>query len=68
MGTPPKANSSVYVCATAGCDRAARDGWAIYRTSPKGQPFAGKCEEHFPGVPDPIVQAIERRNHGEAEG
>jgi hypothetical protein len=53
-----------YTCAEDGCGRYAGDGYAIYRTSLKGQLFAGKCELHFPGVAEPIAQAIENRNHG----
>lgn len=56
--------SSSYTCADEGCDRGVRSGHALYRVSPKGEDFAGKCEEHFAGEPEPIAQAIERRNHG----
>ena len=32
-------------CAEAGCEKTIEDG-PIFRTSPKGEPFEGKCAEH----------------------
>lgn len=37
-------------CIEPGCDRDAKDGHVIYRTSSKGQTFEGKCSRHYPWV------------------
>lgn len=31
---------------------------AIFRTSPKGTPFKGRCELHLETPPDPVVLAV----------
>lgn len=49
-------------CIHPGCSKDAKDGWAVYRVSPKGELFKGKCVDHFEGPLDAIVQAIENRN------
>lgn len=49
-------------CIAAGCKKDSRDGWAIYRVSPKGELFSGKCADHYDGPLDMIVQAIEDNN------
>lgn len=38
---------SDYTCQRPGCDRSPFNGWAIFRTSPKGGPFEGLCGEHY---------------------
>lgn len=48
---------TVHACSTEGCYRTAFDG-GIYRTSPKGEPFEGKCAEHYPGPIDPLVRDV----------
>lgn len=53
---------STYVCVEPGCTRGRDSGHALYRTSAKGELFEGKCEEHFPGLPDPVAKAVEQRN------
>lgn len=55
---------SRYTCAKDGCERGVRSGHALYRTSPKGELFQGRCEEHFDGEPEPVAQMIEDRNQG----
>ena len=52
----------MYECIELGCSRGKESGHALYRTSAKGEFFEGKCELHYEGVPDPITQAIEKRN------
>ena len=52
-----------YECIEPGCTKHPKDGWAIYRTSPKGEDFEGKCEEHFEDEIEPIAKWIEERNH-----
>lgn len=57
------------VCVEVGCSRGIATGFALYRTSPKGEMFEGKCEEHFDGEIEPIAQMVEQRNrygHGAA--
>ena len=41
------------------CGKKASDGFAIHRTSTKGAPFKGVCNEHrtFP-VPEPDIATI----------
>lgn len=57
-------NLNRFTCKEKGCERSIANGDAIYRTSPKGELFEGKCEEHYGGVSDPIVKAIEAWNKG----
>jgi hypothetical protein len=45
-----------------GCTKGRDTGHALYRTSPKGELFEGKCAEHAPDKVDPIVAAIEYHN------
>lgn len=49
------------------CGKKADDGWAIYRTSPKGVPFIGVCAEHnegrHAGAPD-VAGMIEESQRG----
>lgn len=42
-------------CIQPGCIRDAKDGHVIYRTSPKGTPFEGKCGSHFLGMPEEFM-------------
>jgi hypothetical protein len=49
---------SDYTCTFPGCIRNPRDGYAIYRTSPKGEPFAGRCEEHFERADPDLVDFV----------
>lgn len=42
----------MFQCCVPGCSKNANDGYAIYRTSPKGEPFEGMCGEHRPGTFD----------------
>jgi hypothetical protein len=49
-------------CDEPGCHNGIETGHALYRTSPKGEDWEGKCEEHFTGQIEPIAQLIERRN------
>lgn len=56
-----------FTCAEEGCSKGAATGNAIYRTSPKGQPFEGKCLDHYDGPSLDkgvigVVQAIEDDN------
>lgn len=44
-------------CAEPGCPKTIDRGDALYRVSPKGTPFVGKCGEHAKAV-DPTVRAI----------
>ncbi len=53
---------SKYVCREPGCDHGTGTGHALYRTSPKGEPFEGACRDHYEGEPDPIVSLIELHN------
>lgn len=46
-----------YTCEHFGCDRHPSKGDAIFRTSPKGEVFRGRCEEHIGDV-DPTVKGI----------
>lgn len=41
-------------CEHEGCEETS----PLYRTSPKGGPFRGKCPDHYDGQLDPLVQAI----------
>ena len=54
-------------CEFPGCNRGLATGHALYRTSPKGQPFFGRCAEHMGEPVDPgvrlITQVIEDDNH-----
>ncbi len=52
------------------CGRKADDGVALYRTSPKGGPFAGVCSEHrlFPVDEPNVAGIIERANRSGAGG
>jgi len=34
-------------CEVLGCGQTVFNGAAIYRTSPKGGPFRGMCQDHF---------------------
>jgi hypothetical protein len=56
------ADADRFTCVEDGCGRGCYTGHALYRVSPKGELFQGKCEEHYQGPVDPIAQAIERRN------
>lgn len=38
---------SSYICEYPGCERHPSRGDAIFRTSPKGGPFRGRCHEHL---------------------
>ena len=49
---------SSYGCEVAGCERHLEKGDTIYRTSPMGGPFRGRCLEHLETPPDPEVQDI----------
>lgn len=51
-----------FVCAEDGCEKGRASGHALYRVSPKGELFEGKCAEHFGGPLEPITQAIEDHN------
>lgn len=55
-----------FVCEYEGCDFGAMTGHALYRTSPMGTPFVGRCGLHMGESVDPttaeIVGAIEDRN------
>ncbi|GAB2906914.1 hypothetical protein GCM10027047_01460 [Rhodococcus aerolatus] len=55
-----------YACNYDGCNRGRGTGHAIHRTSPKGQMFSGRCEEHLGRPVDPqvavITDAIEDHN------
>lgn len=46
------------------CGKKAIDGYAIHRTSPKGQDFEGVCKDHLPEgqEPDFIANLIEQDN------
>lgn len=44
-------------CQRFGCERHPDKGDAIHRTSPKGEPFKGLCDEHM-GDTDPVVDQI----------
>lgn len=50
--------ASEFVCEVAGCGRRLIDGWTIHRTSPKGGPFRGRCEEHFTGEVDEVTRIL----------
>jgi hypothetical protein len=54
--------TSRYTCTEPGCRRGRTSGHALYRTSPKGELFEGRCEEHFDAEVEPIAQMIEERN------
>lgn len=62
LSQEPMPEKSVYACKV--CGKKAIDGFAIYRTSPKGGPFKGVCGEHrLFSVPEPDVAGmIERDN------
>lgn len=47
-------------CIEDGCTKGPSTGDALHRVSPKGEPFKGKCTEHFEGTPDPVAVVIER--------
>lgn len=50
---------SRFDCEVEGCERGmSYGGEAIYRTSPKGAPFVGRCREHLNEAPDPVVEQI----------
>lgn len=57
-----------YECAEPECRRGRYTGDALYRVSAKGEPFEGKCDEHFEGVPDPVTQAVQARNRTQRGG
>ncbi len=54
------------------CGKDSKDGWAIYRTSLKGEPFVGVCNEHRTatafGAPDPKLADALRAILAEADG
>lgn len=56
-----------YVCTEPECERGRASGHALYRTSPKGELFEGRCAEHY-GDSDPVAQAIEDRNQEASDG
>lgn len=61
---------SKYACVHDGCDRGPADGYALHRTSPKGDDFEGVCTAHAPLygiVPDNIAVAIEQNNLREGD-
>jgi len=41
-------------CSEEGCDKSVKNGDTLYRVSPKGLPFEGKCLEHYAGIANPI--------------
>jgi hypothetical protein len=45
-------------CRQEGCARHPSNGDLIIRTSPKGQPFEGACEEHYEGQIDPTLARV----------
>lgn len=48
----------MYICSEPGCDVSSNDA-PIFRTSPKGQPFEGKCREHVdPKTVDETVRQV----------
>lgn len=47
------------ICQEEDCERGPlTTGDALYRVSPKGQKFIGRCEEHLKGDPDEIVKSV----------
>jgi hypothetical protein len=58
---------SRYICTEPGCDKGRSSGHVLYRTSPKGELFEGRCAEHFGGEVDPVAQVIEDDNQRPSE-
>jgi hypothetical protein len=45
---------SSFVCTFPGCSVDAQNGGMVYRTSPKGAPFSGRCPDHLDRVAPPV--------------
>lgn len=58
---------SLWQCDYEGCKNGLETGHALYRTSPKGEPFVGLCSEHYAGPEDPVAAAIEDHNRRRRE-
>lgn len=50
--------ASDYVCEFDGCVHGPGNGHALYRTSPMGEPFKGRCGLHMGEEVDPTVALI----------
>lgn len=57
-----ESNTQRGTCDYEGCEHGIETGHALYRVSPKGEPFVGLCEEHYAGEPDEIARTIEQAN------
>lgn len=51
---------SAFKCDHEGCPNGIETGHALHRVSPKPGPFAGLCDEHYAGEPDPVARAIQQ--------
>jgi hypothetical protein len=45
-------------CEFPGCTHTPATGWPLFRTSPKGGPFKGRCSDHMGEPVDPVVADI----------
>lgn len=50
---------SRFKCSFEGCENDPLvNGVAVYRTSPKGGPFVGRCEAHLDEEPDTVLRSV----------
>lgn len=54
-------------CNVPKCLRGHATGDTLYRVSPKGEPFEGRCEKHMLRI-DPTVRSVSKALEGEGHG